>query len=509
MTSFSRGIDRSVGIFQSELCEDLGLTTSELGLAAGFAIGFVYFFAPFVILGYRQLGNPRLIIMVGAICTTCGTIFSSLSLTPVIFCLCFALLGLGSSLVFVSSVIVLKEVAEERFDVMYGIATSGFAFGTIFVPIAAEYLQLIYDWRGAMLILGGLSANIIPFVIAIGPSIRAHVKSTKEDTMSEDSGTETGVYSSSDNNYSSNFSESSPNSTDDEESIGNKKLQKSQIKERPRLYSEDEIGLHSDYRSKDCAKPNNRATRIQIEEQTLRSFSSEKMRTGKDSSSHNRIPGSYECFNKLSIIFESFRRLWEPCLVVLFVAYFVVGMEIVGWRSLFVPRAIHMGLSLTHVNILNLTSAFANFISRLTLGLVMKKSGNSSTVFLCLVILEGLSKFLDVFTLQFPVMLVCSFLSGIALEGMAILPIILGAELLLVPADFDILFVTLELMHGAGFLAGGTISGLIADTMGFNAAYLALAIVNGATFILVVIFKYYEKRRNHASDKSMVTSGLK
>lgn len=52
--------------------------------------------------------------------------------------------------------------------------------------------------------------------------------------------------------------------------------------------------------------------------------------------------------------------------------------------------------------------------------------------------------------------------------------------------------------------------GLIADRMGFNAAYLAIAIVNGATFILVVIFKYFEKRRNHASDKSMVTSsGLK
>lgn len=293
------------------------------------------------------------------------------------------------------------------------------------------------------------------------------VKITEEDTpMSEDSGTEAEVYSSSNNNYSPNFSDSSPNSTDDEVFIGNKKLQKSEIKGRPTLYSEDEIGLHSDY--KDCAKPNNQATGIQIEEQTIRSLSSEKTRSekgGSRGSNHNKVPVSYECFNKLSGIFESFRSLWEPCLVTLFVAYFVVGIEIVGWRSLFVPRAIHMGLSLTHVNILNLTAAFANFISRLTLGLVMKKSGNSSTVFLCLVILEGLSKFLDVFALHFPVMLICSFLSGIALEGMAILPVILGAELLLVPADFDILFATLELMHGAGFLAGGTISGNTSETI--------------------------------------------
>ncbi|XP_063966709.1 uncharacterized protein LOC129278212 [Lytechinus pictus] len=453
--------------------------------------------APLVSLVYRMLRNPRPVTLVGAFCTACGAIFSSLSQTPVIFCLCFALFGLGSSVVFVSSILTLKGVANDRFNVMYGIATSGYAFGSLFVPIAAEYFQSIYGWRGAMLILGALSGNMIPFAIALGPSSFPGEQESQDGLLTEESGTETGVYS-----FSSKFySDSSSDSTDDDmsstENLDSKQLG---TRERSQLSFEDEIDVDSDQSSTGTysLKWTDRMKKIRMGEHTTRFYSSGKEAIYKNNSKHQRMERRGFC-NKFHETLSTCGSLWEPCLVTLTFSYFVMGIEVAGWRFLFVPRAIDGGQSLTNVHILDLTVASATFISRLTLGFVLRKSGNTTTVLLCLVITEEFSKFLDVFVPQFPVMLLCSFLSGIALEAMAFLPVILGAELLLVPENFDVLFGILEMLQGAGILAGGGISGLIAGELGYNPAYLALATTNGVTFLLVIILKLCERRRTGTS----------
>ncbi|XP_041482049.1 monocarboxylate transporter 7-like [Lytechinus variegatus] len=493
VTTFSQGIIRSLGIFQGQLEADIGLTTSESGLAAGFATGFVFFFAPLVSLVYRMLRNPRPVTLVGAFCTSCGAIFSSLSPTPVIFCLCFALFGLGSSVVFVSSILTLKGVANDRFHVMYGIATSGYAFGSLFLPITAEYLQSIYGWRGAMLILGALSGNMIPFAIAQGPSSFPGEQESENGPLTEESGTETGVYS-----FSSEFySDSSSDSADDDmSSTDNLDSEKLRTRERLQMSFEDEIDVDSDQGSTGTysLRLTDRMKEIRMGEHTTMSYASGKEANYKtDKSRHQRMERRGFC-TTLHETLSSCGSLWEPCLVTLTFSYFVMGIEVAGWRFLFVPRAIDGGLSLPNVHILDLTVASATFISRLTLGFVLRKSGNTTTVLLCLVIIEEVSKFLDVFVPQFPVMLLCSFLSGIALEAMAFLPVILGAELLLVPENFDVLFGILEMLQGVGILAGGAISGLIAGELGYNTAYLALATTNGVTFLLVIILKLCERR---------------
>ena len=61
-----------------------------------------------------------------------------------------------------SSVLSLNEFGQCHFNEVYIIAPTGLSLGAIILSVLSGYLQKTYGWRGAMLIIGGLSANLVP-----------------------------------------------------------------------------------------------------------------------------------------------------------------------------------------------------------------------------------------------------------------------------------------------------------------------------------------------------------
>ena len=63
--------------------------------------------------------------------------------------------------------IALSEQSGDRFDLLFGIGKSGYSLGMSVFPLLAEYLKNIYGWRGSLIIIGAIMANIIPLVLLV------------------------------------------------------------------------------------------------------------------------------------------------------------------------------------------------------------------------------------------------------------------------------------------------------------------------------------------------------
>ncbi|XP_071501824.1 uncharacterized protein, partial [Diadema antillarum] len=77
--------------------------------------------------------------------------------------------GLGTSAVTIIAILELTHKAEGRFGFLLGLGLCGYPFGMIAAPMLAGYLQEIYGWRGALLILGGAMSHIIPNSLLVIP----------------------------------------------------------------------------------------------------------------------------------------------------------------------------------------------------------------------------------------------------------------------------------------------------------------------------------------------------
>ena len=79
-----------------------------------------------------------------------------------------------------SSVLALHQLEEENFNLLYSLASCGYSLGMILPPLLADFLLGAYGWRGGMLVLGGLMANIIPSTLAI--PVRKEAKTSKNNS---------------------------------------------------------------------------------------------------------------------------------------------------------------------------------------------------------------------------------------------------------------------------------------------------------------------------------------
>ena len=61
----------------------------------------------------------------------------------------------------------LHRVARENFNLLYSLGATGYGAGMVLLPLLAELLREAYGWRGGLLIISALMANIIPVGMAI------------------------------------------------------------------------------------------------------------------------------------------------------------------------------------------------------------------------------------------------------------------------------------------------------------------------------------------------------
>ena len=84
-----------------------------------------------------------------------------------------------------SSVIILDQVDDKNFNLLFGLSSLGVSIGMILLPMLAGLMSSAYGWRGSMLVLGGLMTNCIPSAMAVKSKQREQV-TMKEGPPSEE-----------------------------------------------------------------------------------------------------------------------------------------------------------------------------------------------------------------------------------------------------------------------------------------------------------------------------------
>ncbi|XP_028330971.1 monocarboxylate transporter 13 [Gouania willdenowi] len=168
-TSLVFGLMRSLGIFFVEFVQYFEESAQAISWISSTGLAAQQFFSP---LGAALCNayNARLVVMVGGFLAGFGLILASQATSLVHLYLTMGLIsGLGWGLVFTPMVATVMANFTRRRTLALGVAfssigLSSFAFNPLF-----QLLVETYAWRGALLILGGLSLNIIPCGALIRP----------------------------------------------------------------------------------------------------------------------------------------------------------------------------------------------------------------------------------------------------------------------------------------------------------------------------------------------------
>ncbi|CAK6952884.1 monocarboxylate transporter 13 [Scomber scombrus] len=172
-TSLVFGLMRSLGIFFVEFVHYFEESAQAISWISSTGLAAQQFFSP---LGAALCNayDARVVVMTGGCLAGLGLVLASQATCLVHLYLTMGLIsGLGWGLVFTPMVATVMANFTRRRTLALGLAfssigLSSFAFNPLF-----QLLVEMYTWRGALLILGGLSLNILPCGALIRPRSRS------------------------------------------------------------------------------------------------------------------------------------------------------------------------------------------------------------------------------------------------------------------------------------------------------------------------------------------------
>ncbi|XP_037117955.1 monocarboxylate transporter 13 isoform X1 [Syngnathus acus] len=187
-TSLVFGLMRGLGIFFVEFVQYFEESAQAISWIASTGLAAQQFFSP---LG-AALSNAydtRPVVMAGGCLAGLGLILASRATCLLHLYLTMGLLtGLGWGLVFTPMVATVMASFRQRRSFALGLAFSSIGLASFTFNPLFQYLVETYAWRGALLILGGLSFNIVPCGACIRPRRRpkgpAKVKAATESGQS-------------------------------------------------------------------------------------------------------------------------------------------------------------------------------------------------------------------------------------------------------------------------------------------------------------------------------------
>ncbi|XP_032367259.1 monocarboxylate transporter 13 isoform X2 [Etheostoma spectabile] len=174
-TSLVFGLMRSLGVFFVEFVQYFEESAQAISWISSTGLAAQQFFSP---LGAALCNayDARVVVMTGGILAGLGLILASQATCLVHLYLTMGLIsGLGWGLIFTPMVATVMANFTRRRTLVLGLAfssigLSSFAFNPLF-----QMLVEMYAWRGALLILGGLSLNIVPCGALILPQRHSKV----------------------------------------------------------------------------------------------------------------------------------------------------------------------------------------------------------------------------------------------------------------------------------------------------------------------------------------------
>ncbi|XP_068754811.1 monocarboxylate transporter 10-like isoform X1 [Montipora capricornis] len=151
------GIHNSFGVLYVSLLDDLNLGEMQTAWIGAMAMGLNFFFGPITSALCDRFGC-RVVSFAGAFFSVLGLLLTSFVQEVSKMYVTYGVVwGVGSSLSFVSSIVVLGQYFKKRLALANGIATSGSGVGSLVAGPVINFLLQTVGWKSSMRILSGFA----------------------------------------------------------------------------------------------------------------------------------------------------------------------------------------------------------------------------------------------------------------------------------------------------------------------------------------------------------------
>ncbi|XP_061446276.1 monocarboxylate transporter 13-like [Rhineura floridana] len=155
------GVIRSFGVFFVEFLAYFRESSSTVSWVVSLGVAVLQFASPLgSALSARYGGRP--VVMVGGFLASLGLLLASFSINVSHLYLSIGLItGLGWALVFTPSMAAVSHYFEKRRTLATGLAVSGAGVSSLVFSPLFQYLVDLYGWRGALMLVSGMSLNLM------------------------------------------------------------------------------------------------------------------------------------------------------------------------------------------------------------------------------------------------------------------------------------------------------------------------------------------------------------
>ncbi|KAK6171354.1 hypothetical protein SNE40_019560 [Patella caerulea] len=163
------GINGSIGIYNVEFLEHYDTTAFDVSLISSINLGIFLGTGP--IASYlMDRYSHRKVVLVGGFMSSVGILVMPwLPGIPYMYLFYGVINGFGGSLSYLPSHVLSGLYYDKYQGLATGLATGGSGLGITVGPILIAYLIEVYTWKGSLLILSGLSFNVLVFGALLRP----------------------------------------------------------------------------------------------------------------------------------------------------------------------------------------------------------------------------------------------------------------------------------------------------------------------------------------------------
>ena len=172
------GTHNSFGVIYGTLIKELSISSAETAWIGSMAMGLNFFFGPIASALCERIGC-RLTTLTGAVLSVSGLLLSSFITKKDVskmYATYGVMWGVGSSMCYVPSMVILGQYFDKRMALANGLGTSGSGFGTLIMAPVIQKLLSTLGWRATFRFLSGSAALLFIAVWLFRPMAGRRVK---------------------------------------------------------------------------------------------------------------------------------------------------------------------------------------------------------------------------------------------------------------------------------------------------------------------------------------------
>ncbi|KAJ8046916.1 Monocarboxylate transporter 9 [Holothuria leucospilota] len=167
LQGLTHGLGSSMGVFYVAWSNAFPSSSTLISALATSVLATILCTAPVAGAISRKAGI-RLAMAIGGAMSFGGFCLTSFVKTPsLLFLTVSVMIGVGSSIVYMSSVIAVSNHFKKNFTTASGIANAGASTGVLVLPLLFEVLVSAYDWRGACLVVAAIQLHVFVMMMII------------------------------------------------------------------------------------------------------------------------------------------------------------------------------------------------------------------------------------------------------------------------------------------------------------------------------------------------------